>query len=113
MTEMTREEIASNLKERMDVVEPAGADVDLIGKKYAFVIAMEPEEINDDAIKRLQSAKGRKGMQLMVAIPPKATLFQEARIKLEGTGIGIIDGRGLILKPFSNTRYRSVTLDTN
>lgn len=112
MTEMTREEIASNLKERMEVSEAEGVDVDLIGKKYAFVIAMEPEEISNDAIKKLQSVKRKRGLRLMVAIPPKATLFQEARVKLEGTGIGIIDGRGLILKPFSNTRYRSVSLDT-
>ena len=110
MTDMTRDEIVSNLKKRMDVDDAAGAAVDLIGKKYAFMIAMEAEEVNDDAISKLQSMQGRKELRLMVAIPPNSTILTQAREKLQGTGIGIIDGRGFILKPFTNSQYISVTI---
>jgi hypothetical protein len=50
-------------------------------------------------------------MKRMVAIPPKATVMENARQKLHGTGFGVIDGRGFVIKPFSWTDYRSVAID--
>ncbi len=111
MTDMTRKELISNLKQKLQVDDRSGSEVDLIGNKYALTVAMEPEDVTDEMIRRLQSVQGQKGLRLMVAIPPKTTVLKAARTKLDGTGIGIVDGRGLILKPFSTTRYRSVTLE--
>lgn len=114
MTDMTHEELISNLKEKLGVAEADGSEVDLIGNDYALVVVMEPEEMTPDVIRRLQAAKakGRKRLKRMVAIPPKATVMNEIRRQLQGTGIGVIDGRGFVIKPFSWTTYRSVPLGT-
>ena len=112
MTDMTREELITNLKDKLGVSEAADSGVDLFGGGYALVVVMEPEEMTDEVIQRLQSAKGKKNLRRMVAIPPKATIMNNARQTLEGTGIGVIDGRGFIIKPFSWVKYRSVTLGT-
>ena len=110
MTSMTREELIANLKEKLGVRE--GDGVDLQGEGYALVIAMEPEEVTEELVGRLQALKAKKDVRRLVAIPPKATVMHAARERTQGTGIGVIDGRGFIIKPFSWTRYRSVPLGT-
>jgi hypothetical protein len=112
MTNMTRDELVANLKQKLGVSEPAGGGVDLLGAGYALAVVMEPEELTDEVVRRLQEAKGKKGLKRMVAVPPKATVINTARERLQGTGIGVIDGRGFIVKPYSPDRYRSVTLGT-
>jgi len=112
MTNMTRDELVANLKQKLGVSEPAGPGVDLLGPGYALVVVMEPEELTDEVVQRLQGVKGKKGLKRMVAVPPKATVINSARERLQGTSIGVIDGRGFIVKPYSPDRYKSVTLGT-
>jgi hypothetical protein len=112
MTDMTREELITNLMDKLGVSEAPDSGVDLSGAKYALVVVMELEEMTDEVIQRLQSAKGKKNLRRMVAIPPKATIMNKVRESLQGTGIGVIDGRGFIIKPYSWAEYRSVTLGT-
>ena len=107
---MTREELIANLTQKLDVQE--GGEVDLQGDGYALIIAMEPEEVTEEAIRRLGALKAKKGVRRMVAIPPKAPVMHAAREMTQGTGIGVIDGRGFVIKPFSWSRYRSVPLGT-
>jgi len=110
MTSMTREELIANLKQKLGVQE--GTEVDLQGNGYAMVIATEPEEVTEELVGRLQSLKAKKDVRRMIAIPPKATVMHAAREKTQGTGIGVMDGRGFIIKPFSWSLYRSVPLGT-
>ena len=111
MTDMTREELVANLKDKLGVTE--GGGVDLFSDRYALVVVMEPEEFDDGVVQRLQEAKGKKGLKRMVAIPPKATVMNRVREGLQGSGIGLVDGRGFVIKPFSSTHYRSVVLGTH
>ncbi len=112
MTNMTRDELVANLKEKLKVAEPSGGGVDLLGAGYALVVVMEPEELTDEVIQRLQGVKGKKRLKRMIAVPPKATVINSARERLQGTGFGVIDGRGFVVKPYSPDRYKSVTLGT-
>ena len=112
MTDMTREQLVANLKDKLGVGE-GGGGVDLSNSDWAVVIVMEPEEYDESIVQRLQAVKGKKTLKRMVAIPPKATVMQTVREKLQGTGIGVIDGRGFVIKPYSWTEYRSVPLGTH
>jgi hypothetical protein len=112
MTDMTREELITNLKEELGVSDATDSRVDLFGGGYALVVVMEPEEMTYEVVQRLKSVQGKKRLRRMVAIPPKATAMNVVREALQGTGLGVIDGRGFIIKPFSWTKYRSVALGT-
>ncbi len=111
MTDMTREELVASLKQKLGVAESGGAGPDLSSPQWALVVVMEPEEMTDEVITRLQGVKGKKTLKRMVAVPPKATVQNLVRERLHGTGIGVIDGRGFVVKPWSPDRYRSVVLD--
>ena len=112
MTSMTRDEIISTLTTKLGLAPGGPGEPDLIGPGYALVVVTEPEEMTAEVIARLQAFKGSKKVRRMVAIPPKATVMKEARQQLKGSGIGVIDGRGFIIKPFSSTHYRSISLGT-
>ncbi|MDP6461521.1 MAG: hypothetical protein QGH59_07045 [Gemmatimonadota bacterium] len=111
MTEWTHEKIAESLARELGVSPGGPAGADLAGNGWAIVIAGTEEELTPELLARARGIPGKKNLRRLIACPPNAVIANRARELAQGTGVGVVEGHGTVLKAAATDIYRSVTLD--